>query len=350
MLSATSNSSFVLFPGNVRIVIFAILLLSAGIAAAEVPPRTTVGQTLAVPDADFERGQIFYILPGQDTQIALTSTARLQRTILTASRAVGYLVATFDPEDSAQPIIGGALRLPAAALSSDSPATDVQLLSDGYLAAAEHPEITFELTGTGAAEKLASGDKDVFPYRLKLSGKLTFRGVSREVEMTAEVRFLLTNFSTFPRAVGDLLTIAGSFEIEPADFAWEMPAAAAGLIASSLKVDVFLLGSTRSPENNLDPNLNVERWLAEQRYLTLARDFADSEAAAVAGGEILTKYRDDAGALNSLARLILEEPGLRNRDLALVSRLVMRARELDDEGEQTAEIVSLLAAVRGEAR
>ncbi len=344
------TAPFVTFRGNAAVVTFAILLLTAGIAAAEVPPRTAVGQTLAVPDGDFERGQIFYILPGQDTQVVLISTARLQRTILTTSRAVGYIVATFDPEDSARPIISGALRLPAAALSSDSPAIDAQLLSDSYLDVAAHPEIIFELTGTGAAQKLTDDDKDVFPYRLKLSGKLTARGVSREIEMTAEVRFLLTNFSTFPRAVGDLLTVAGSFEIEPADFGWEMPPAAAGLIASSLEVDVFLLGSTRSPENNLDPNLNVERWLAEQRYLTLARDFADSEAAASAGGELLTRYRDDAGALHSLARLILEEPGLRNRDLALVSRLVKRARELDTEGEQTAEIISLLAAARGEVQ
>ncbi len=325
------------------------LLLTAGSAWAEVPPRTRVGQTLAVPDVDFERGQVFYVLPGQDTQIALKSSAPLQRTVLTTSRAVGYVVATFDPEDAEQPISGGALRLPVASLASDSPSLDDQLRGEDYFHAAEYPEITFELVRATGAEKLASDDQDVFPYRLKLAGRLTARGVTREVEMAAEVRFLLTNFSTFARAVGDLITIAGRFEVDPADFGWELPRGAAGLVAPSLEVDVFLLGSTRSPENNLDPNLDVERWLAGERYLTLARDFDDVEAAATAGAELLARYRDDASALNRLARVILGEPGLRSRDLGLARRLAQRARELDAESGETAETLALLAAALGES-
>ncbi len=326
----------------------ALAILVSGAATAEAPPRTAVGQTLAVPEADFERGQVFYLLPGQDTQIALTSTASLQRTILTTSRAVGYVVATFDPEDAEKPILGVALRLPVASFTSDSPALDGQLPGEGWFHAAEHPEITFELTAARGAEKLDSDDQDVFPYRVKLAGKLTARGVTREVEMEAEVRFLLTNFSTFARSVGDLITIAGRFEVNAADFGWELPRGAAGLVSPALGVDVFLLGSTRSPENNLDPNLDVERWLAGERYLTLARDFGDAEAAAVAGAELLAKYRDDAPALNSLARLVLGEPGPRDRDLGLARRLAERARELDSEGEETAETLALLAAALGQ--
>ena len=318
----------------------------AGVAGAEVPPRTGVGQSLAVPDADFERGQIYYLLPGQDTQLALTSTAPLQRVIVTTSRAVGYVVATFDPEDAEKPILGGALRVPVASLASDSPALDGQLGGESYFHGAEHPEVTFELTGATGAERLAGDDEEVFSYRVKLAGRLTARGVTREVEMDTEVRFRLTTFATFPRAVGDLITLAGRFEIDPADFGWEMPRGAAGLIAPTLEVDVFLLGSTRSPENPLDPNLDLERWSAEQRYLTRGRDFRDAEAAAALGGELLAKYRDDVAALNSLARLILNEPGLPRRDLGLVRQLAERARELDPEGEETAEIFELLTAAR----
>ncbi len=324
-----------------------LFLLFAGAAVAEVPPRTEVGQALAVPDADFERGQIFYLLPGQDTQLALISTAPLQRTIVTTSRAIGYVVATFDPEDAEKPILGGALRVPVASLASDSPSLDGQLWAESYFHGAEHPEITFELTGASGAEKSAGDEKDVFSYRVKLTGKLTARGVIREVEMAAEVRFLLTNFSTFARSVGDLITIQGSFEVAPTDFGWELPRGAAGLIAPALEVDVFLLGSTRSPENNLDPNLDAERWLAEQRYLTLARDLRDASAASAAGGEFLVKYRDDVAALGSLARIILGEPGLPSRDLGLASQLVKRAQALDPDGEETAETLKLLSAAMG---
>lgn len=321
------------------------LALVASAAAAEVPPRTAVGQTLVVPDADFERGQIFYLLPGQDTQLALSSTAPLQRTIVTTSRAVGYVVATFDPEDTEQPILGGGLRVPVASFGSDSPALDGRLWGEDYFLGAEHPELTFELTGVSDVEKSASEDKDIFPFSMRLKGKLTARGVSRDVEMAAEVRFLLTNFSTFARSVGDLITIAGSFEVAPADFGWELPRGAAGLIAPSLEVDVFLLGSTRSPENFLNPNIDAERLLAERRYLTQARDFRDAQAAAAIGSELLAKYRDDAAALTSLARVILTDAGLPNRDLGLASQLIQRARELDPEGEETVAVSELLAAV-----
>lgn len=330
-----------------RIALFTTLVLTASAAAAEVPPRTAVGQTLIVPDADFGRGQVYYLLPGEDTQLALTSAATLQRVIVTTSRAVGYVVATFDPEDSAKPVLGGSLRVPVASLASDSPAIDGQLWGESYLHGAEHPEITFEITGVTGVEKVASEEKDVFPYRMRLSGQLTARGVSRELGIDAEVRFLLTNFSTFARAVGDLITVAGRFEVRPADFGWEPPRGAAGRIADTLEVDLFLLGSTRSPENSLDPNLDVERWLAEQRYLTRARDFRDAQAASAVGGEFLARYRDDASALGSLARVILTEAGLPSRDLGLAARLVKRARELDPEGEEIAELAGMLAAAVG---
>lgn len=329
------------------LVLIVFVNLVAVAASAEVPARTRAGQTLAVPDADFERGQIFYVLPGEDTQLAVTSTTPLQRTILTASRAVGYVVATFDPEESAKPILGAALRLPAAALTSGSSTVDAQLRDPKYLDAAGHPEVTFELTGTGGVEQLPSDDQNVFAYKMVLKGRLTALGVPREVEMPGSVRFLLTTFETFARSVGDLLTIHGSFEVKPADFGWEVPEEAAGRLAPTLTVDVFLLGSTTSPEKNLDPNVDLERWLAERRYLTLARDLGDAEAAAAYGEEYLAKYEGDAAALDGLARVILDQPGGR-RDLALARRLAERAREQGAEDAAVAETLARLAALRGD--
>ncbi len=327
---------------------FVLIVLStvlASAAAGEVPVRTPAGQTLEVPEADFERGQIFYLLPGEDTQVAVTSTTPLMRTILTASRAVGYAVATFDPEESDQPILGVALRLPAVGLTSASSSVDGHLRDPKYLDTAAHPEVVFELAGAGKVERLASDDENVFAYRMVLKGRLTALGVTREIEMPAEVRFLLTTFETFARSVGDLLTIKGSFEVKPADFGWEMPQEAAGLVAPALAVDVFLLGSTMSPEKNLDPNVDSERWLAERRYLTLARDLGDAEGAAAYGGEYLAKYRDDDAALAGLARLILDEPGIGRRDLGLARRLLERAGELDAD---VAENLARLAELRGD--
>ncbi len=327
---------------------FGLLVVTAGVALAEVPPRINAGMTLEVPDADFDRGQVFYVHPRADTQIAITSTASLQRVVLTTSRAVGFVIGTFDPEDSSQPILGGALRVPVATFKTGSPSADARWTGDGFLDRSAHPEILFELTGASDVERRPSDDDDVFSFRAKLTGKLTVLGNTREIEMPAEIRFLLTNFETFTRTAGDLVIVEGSFEVTPADFGWEPPPRTARLVASNLTVDVYFVGSTRSPERTSLPDVNLEARASRLRYLTLAGDLADAEAAATHGEAYLAEYQEDAELLDLLARLILEDSGLANRDLALAGRLVKRARELDAESESLAETLSLLAAARGD--
>ena len=325
-----------------------LALLLAAPSPAAVPARTFAGQTLEVPDKELDRGQIFYLLPGEDTQIAVTSRAPLKNTVLTTSRAVGYLVATFDPDETDQPILGGALRVPVASFGSSSPATDATFRGEGYLHAAAHPEITFEITAVEGVEREASDDKDVFPFRMKLKGALTVRGVTREIAADARVRFQLTTFATFARDAGDLITLTTRLDLRPADFDWEIPEDARPVVAESFAVDVFLTGSTRSPEVTFDPDADLARWHSQQRYLTLARDLADAEAAAAHGDEYLAKYRDDAAALHDLARAILDEPTLPKRDLSLARRLLERAREIDAQGVDLAETTAKLAAMRGD--
>ena len=303
---------------------------------------------LEVTEEDLDRGQIFYLLPGEDTQIALSSRAPLKNTVLTTSRAVGYLVGTFDPEDSDQPVLGGVLRVPVVSFGSSSPTTDQTFTSEGYLNAAAHPEMTFELTATDSVERQTSTEKDVFPFRMKIKGLLTVRGATHEVESEAEVYFRLTNFETFARNAGDLLTLSTRFEITAADFDWEIPQGDHALVAESFTVDVFLTGSTRSPETTFDPDADMTRWLSQRRYFTLARDLADAEAAAEHAKAFLTKYRDDADALHDLAQGIVTAPGLTQRDLALARRLIDRVKELDATGVDVADTESKLAALRGE--
>lgn len=322
--------------------------LLAGPASAAVPPRTHAGQTLEVPEAELDRGQIFYLLPGEETQVAVTSRAPLKRSVLTSSRAVGFLVGTFDPEDSERPLLGAALRVPAVSLESGSAATDGTFHGEGYLNAASHPEITFELTGTDAVSRVAVDEKDVFAFRMKLRGRLTVRGVAREIEAPADVRFWITNFETFNRAVGDLVTLSTSFELAPGEFGWEMPPSDRLLVAERLQVEVFLTGSTRTPDSTWDPEADLQRVLSRQRYLTLARDLEDAEAATEHGKAYLEEYRDDAGALNDLARSILQTPGLAPRDLGLARRLVERANKAGAEGVDLADTESQLAELRGD--
>ncbi len=324
------------------------LWLVATPALAEVPPRTHAGQTLQVSEEDLDRGQIFHLLPGEETQIAVTSRAPLKNTVLTSSRAVGYLVGTFDPEDSKQPLLGGALRVPVVTFGSGSPATDRTFRGEDYLDAATHPEMTFEVTSAKDVVRESSDDKDVFLFSLKLEGRLTVRGVTHEVESEAEIHYRLTNFGTFARTAGDLLTLSTRFEVRAEDFDWEVPQADRALVAESFTVHVFLTGSTRSPESSFDPDIDMTRWLSEQRYLTLARDLADADAAAEHGDAYSGKYRDDAAALNSLALAILNTPGLAQRDLSLVRRLVDRAKEIGAEGVDIADTESRLATLRGD--
>ncbi len=318
-------------------------LVSAG-AVAQVPPRSPGGQTLEVPEAHLELGQVYYLLANDDTQLVLSSETRLARIALTSSRAVGYVVSPFDLEDAAAPLLAGAVRLPAVSLRTGSGVSDQNLRDLELFGAAAQPEITFEMTGV---RDLVTGEmeEDVFRYRLTVVGKLGARGVTKEIAVPLEMTVQLATWNTMTRSMGDMVILKGDFEVKPGDFGWEPPARGAE-IAETFQADLFLVFSTVSPDRRRSSRIRQQQWAKELRFLTLIRDLDDPEAGYDYGRAYLREVWDDAEALSRVASTVVDEPDVRRRDLGFAMQAVRRANELS-EGKD-ARIFVVMAQIYSE--
>lgn len=300
-------------------------LVSAG-AVAEVPPRSVGGQTLEIPEAHLELGQVYYLLPNEDTQIALSSETRLSRIVLTSVRGVGYLVSPFDLEDAEVPLLAGVVRLPAVSFRIGSALSDQNLRALELFGAATQPEITFEMTGIRDLVTEAV-EQNVFKYRLTVLGKLAARGITRDIAIPMKMTVLLTTWNTMARAVGDLVFLKGDFEVKPGDFGWQPPPQGAE-IAETFQADLFLVFSTVSPDKSHDPRIRQQPWEKELHFLTLIRDLEDPEAGYDYGRAYLREVWDDAEALARMASTVVDEPYIRRRDLGFAMQAARRANEL----------------------
>ncbi|MCP4662423.1 MAG: YceI family protein [bacterium] len=303
-------------------------LVSAG-AVAEVPPRSEGGQTLEVPEAHLDLGQVYYLLRG-DTQVALSSETRLARIVLTSGRAVGYVVSPFDLEDAEVPLLAGAVRLPVVSLGTGSGRSDRNIRALDLLGAATQPEITFEMTGVRDLVTEAV-EEDVFKYRLTVVGKLGGRGIAKEVVVPVEMTVQLATWNAMSRTMGDMVILKGNFEVKPGDFGWQPEEGVE--IAETFRADLFLVFSTVSPDKRRDPRIRQQQWTKELRFLTLLRDLDDPEAGYDYGRAYLREVWDDVGALARMASTVVDQPDIRRRDLGFAMQAARRANELSEGKE-----------------
>ena len=298
--------------------------------AADVPPRSKGGQTLAVPEEHLKLGDVYYVTPGEDTQVLCTSDAPLQRVTATCRRVVGYVVTPFEIEGEQAPLLTGAFRIPTAAFKTGGTDFDQLLRSPPMLNAAEFPEVTFRLTRVGDA-KLVGEEKGRRNYTLNLAGELKAKDKSLELEMPAQLSFIPFTWQTMGRSVGELLVLRCKFDVKLSDLGVEKPDRAfAERVADVVHVDVCLFCNTMTPEKLLDPDIKREHHLKQLRFLTLVRDFDDPDKGYEYGRAYRKEIWDDAQALNRLAWATLTEDGIATRDLGFALQTAQRANELTE--------------------
>jgi hypothetical protein len=319
--------------------------------AAQVPERSAGGQTLDVPDGQLGAGQAYYLLDG-DTQLSIRSRAELQGVTLTTGRAVGYLVGPF-VEDAvedglAQPILAGALRIPTHSLRSGVAATDAQLHDAALLDIAGHPEITVRFVGLSAVEPVpvpAEQAGELVRVKAKAAVAVAFKGAERPLEVPVELSFRLSSFPAMSRMVGDLATLASSFELTLADWGVEVPPPLALLVAPSVTVDVFLAFSTVKPDDTviLIPR---EQYLTESRIRVLLRDQRQTREGYALVREHLKAHWADPVVLNRVVSDIVDLEDVERRNWALLREAAERADELT-AGED-AGVLGTLARIQFE--
>lgn len=317
-------------PASLPAVLAVLTLFSSAALADDVPPRTPGWQTLEVPKAQLDLGEVYYVVPGEDTQFICTSDALVQRAAATCSRIVGYVVAPFDLETDEAPLLAGAFRIPAAALKTGLEPSDEALRSKLMLNAAEYPEITFRLLRVTDAKP--AGEEGVRKsYTLNLVGELRVKDKTIELTVPARLTFVPFTWQTMYRTLGDSLILRATFEVKLADIGVEKPDKTyTGRIADTVKVDLFLLCNTLFPETPLVPKVKREHHVKQLRFVTLLRDFNDPEKGYEFGRAFLREIWDDAPALDRLATATLTEAGIVTRDLSFALKAAQRANELTE--------------------
>lgn len=317
-----------------------IVLLSTGLAwAADVPARSEAGQTLMPTKPDLDTGEIYHIYPGEDTQLTATSDAQLQRIGVTCRRIVGYFVSPFDRTESDPPIVRGYGRIPVASLETGSSGLN-DLLRSAVLGADKSPEIEFAITSTRDTRK-TSKEKEPATYSLTLVGQVMIKGKSVDVAAPATVTLLPFTFRTMARYPGDILTVRTALDLNLADLGIEKPGREwADKFADSVRVDLFLLANTVSPEKSLDPALKQPHNIRHMQFMTRLRDFDDPAAAYEMGRKFMKEVWDDPAPLIRLAGETAAEDGIRTRDWAFALEAAQRACELS-KNENAAHLDTL---------
>jgi polyisoprenoid-binding protein YceI len=330
------------------IIVAAVAVLSgaAGVAPADVPPRSEGGQALVVPQEHLELGEVYHVQPGMGTQFMWRSDAPLLHVAAACNRVVGYVVTPFDIAEGQVPLLAGAFRVPVASLTTGLQRYDQELHGPQALDAATHPEITFRITRAADA-KPVSEEKRWRVYTLRVAGELTVKDRTVEIEIPMRLTFAPFTWQTTALGMGDALILRGTFNVPMTKLGLEPSVPTDnGYTAEVVNFELYLLCNTMSPERNLYPNITHEQYRKQLWFLTLVRDFNDPEKGYDFGRAFLREIWEDAQALNRLATAALTEEGIKTRDLGFVREAAERANELT--GYKDPELLHTLAQVQFE--
>ncbi|HMQ17497.1 MAG TPA: hypothetical protein PKC49_16160, partial [Phycisphaerae bacterium] len=318
----------------------AVAIPCGAVAAADVPPRAESGQTLIVPDAHLDAGEVYHVMSGDDAQITCPSDAPLQRLIAVNRRAVGYVVVPFDRKESDAPLVTGAFRIPAAAFETGVSALDDLLRGPALLDSALHPEVTCRLAEARSFERDGAGEPA--RWKLRAVAQLEVRGRLLHKELDASVTFRPFTWQTMGRHPGELLTIRATLEVTLEELGLGKPGPPwAERLADRLRCEVFLLCNTVPQDKTLDPASPQAEFSRRLRIITLLRDLDQPREGLALARQYLRDHADNAPALNRLAMDLLTTDGLRSRGLDVALEAARHAARLS--AHKDAAILDTLA-------
>ena len=310
-------------------ILFMLLTPVTTQALAQVPARSEAGQSLAVPDEQLDQGLIYYVWPGEDTQLILKSRAYLQRVAVTTCRAVGYIVSPFDlEEDPLTPILGGAFRIPTTSFRSGIDGGDNLLQGKDFFNVKLYPEITFEVISITDVLQTKKSDEST-TYDLNLTGLLSIKKTNKEITIPAKLEFIPMNYQIFSRTYDDVLILEGTTTIKFADFDWKPGRGFTERVSDEIELDIYLLFSTISPDKSMDPTDNPGHHAKQLKFLTML-DLNEPDAAYEFGETFMQEVWDSPRQLKRLANTTATKDGILKRDFDFALKAAKRASELNE--------------------
>jgi polyisoprenoid-binding protein YceI len=152
----------------------------------------------------------------------------------TASGVTGNV--SFDP--AAPSTTTGKIVVAASSLKVSNGTMTEHLLSEGWIDAAGHPEITFELV------KLDNVKTSGTTTTADAAGKFTLKGVTKDVTVPVKLTYLADALEkrTKPGNKGDLLVVRGEFTLLRGDYGIK-PGQNEDKVANEIKLTLAIVGS-----------------------------------------------------------------------------------------------------------
>ena len=145
------------------------------------------------------------------SRVQFVSDAPLERTTGTSTTVNGSV--TIDPANLAS--VSGRITVPITSIHTGSDLRDEHLHSDTWLDAPAHPDAILEITSAEGATSLAPGQV----ARLTLHGHFSIHGVTHDVTIPAQVRYLPASDELRGQGItGDLIRAQATFTVMLPDY------------------------------------------------------------------------------------------------------------------------------------
>lgn len=167
---------------------------------------------------------------GRGSRVVFTSDAPLETITGRSSEVTGTF--TLDPNDLSQ--VRGTMRVPIASLRTGVDLRDEHLRGEDWLDAKRHPHAIFEVTRFEGANRL----EPERPTPVRIHGRFTLHGVTRNLTATAHVRLLP---GARPRIEAD-----ARFSLKLTDFGVSVPLPVRLKVSNEIQVEVVLRASSSS--------------------------------------------------------------------------------------------------------
>ena len=154
----------------------------------------------------------------------------------TASGVSGTI--TYDPDKPET--LAGKIIIEAKSLTVPNPMMQEHMLGAQWMDVEKHPEISFE------ADKVANVKKSGDKVTADVTGKLSLRGVSKELTVPVSFTYLKDKLKARSNTEGDLLVVRSTFTIRRADFGIN-PGAPADKVAEEIELTLSLAGAAPKP-------------------------------------------------------------------------------------------------------
>lgn len=188
---------------------------------------------LAVPAPATAQRRIYEIHDNGGSRVQFVSDAPLETITGVSSTVSGRIVG--DVADLSR--VEGTVRVPVASLRTGIDLRDEHLRSDNWLDAGRYPYIQFDLRRVEGGSRLEPGQT----ARLRLHGRVTIHGRTRDVVARARVRYMpLTEEMRQAHIHGDVILVQARFTVRLSDFGVSVPAPVRLKVSDEIQVNVAL--------------------------------------------------------------------------------------------------------------